>query len=69
MTPIDPATAFSIPLKLKNRNPGRLLHRQFDPPEGTWTFVGGTYKSKTANSGTANKVKTLRPRKRSYGPF
>lgn len=61
--------AFHVPLKLKYRNPGRLLHRQFDPPEGTWTFQGGTFKSKSSNQGTSSKVKTLRPRKRAYGPF
>lgn len=56
--------------KAKYRNPNKKLQRrQFDPPEGTWTFSGGGFKSKTSNQGTISKVRTLGPRRRSYGPW
>lgn len=66
---IDFSTARTIPLKLKHRNPGALLHRQFDPPFGTRVFQGGTFKSKTSNQGSKTNVKTIRPRRKAYGPF
>lgn len=56
--------------KVKYRNPNRrLIKRNYDPPEGTWTFNGGGYKSKTSNSGTASKVKTIVSRRKAYGPW
>jgi hypothetical protein len=57
--------------KLKYRNPNsRTLRRtNLDPADGTRVFQAGSYKSKTANQGTASKVKTLKPRRRAYGPF
>lgn len=59
---------FQIPLKAKYRNPGRLQHRTFDPPEGTRTFTaGGGHSSKSSNSGQGSqKRQTLTPRKKSY---
>lgn len=47
----------------------RLLKRQFDPEGGTKVFAAGRFTSKTANQGTSSKVKTLKPRKRAYGPW
>jgi len=56
--------------KLKYRNPdSRLNKRQFDPPEGTYTFQGGKFGAKSSNQGTKSKKKTIAPRKRAYGPF
>lgn len=67
---IDPETAVTIPLKLKNRNPNsRVLHRPFDPQGGTLIYYSSGYSSKTSNAGTASKVKTLKPRRRAYGPW
>ena len=63
-----------IPLKLKYRQPGRVIKgRAGDPPEGTNVYQAGRFKSKSSNSGTkgANRgmESRLRPRRRSYGPF
>lgn len=46
----------------------RLLRRAFDPDGGTKVVQTG-FASKTANQGTKNKVKTLKPRRRAYGPW
>lgn len=66
---IDPATAILIPLKAKYRIPGRILHRPFDPPEGTGTYLAGGFGSKSSNQGKKKNGKTLRPRRRAYGPW
>lgn len=59
-----------IRLKLKYRNPqSRRLKRPFDPEGGTLVFKAGRFSSKTANQGTASKVKSLAPRRKAYGPF
>lgn len=47
----------------------KLLKRNFDPEGGTKVALQGSYTSKSSNQGTKTKVKTLRPRKRAYGPF
>lgn len=57
-------------LKLKYRNPGRLEHRDFDPPQGTLTYKAGRFTSKRGgNAGTGSNTKTLRPRRKAYGPW
>lgn len=65
-------------LKAKYRNSDRphignyrVLHRdKLDPPEGTLTYKAGRHGSKAGgNAGTASKVKTLKPRRKAYGPF
>jgi hypothetical protein len=67
---IDPTTAILIPLKAKYRIPGKIMHRPFDPPEGTGVYSAGRFKSKTSNQGTKEKSKqSLKPRQRSYGPW
>jgi hypothetical protein len=38
-------------------------------PKGTWTYMSGSYTSKSSNAGTASKVKTIAPRRRAYGPW
>jgi hypothetical protein len=57
-----------IPLKAKNRLPGRLLKRSgVDPPEGTWVYSGakgGVYKSRTNPAKKAQL--TVAPRMRAY---
>ncbi len=59
-----------IPLKFKYRNPNRKrLKRPFDPEGGTLVFQAGSFKSKTANQGTADKTKTIAPRRKAYGPW
>ena len=62
-----------IPLKLKHRNPNKKLQRRqgIDPPEGTWTFSGGKFKSKSIGQGTKGGRKTSGNgvRRRSYGPW
>ena len=59
------------PLKAKYRRSGKLLHRQgVDPPEGTWTYSGGNYRSASGgNAGKTDKSIHLRPRRRAYGPI
>lgn len=56
------------PLKLKYRNPGRLLKREkIDPPEGTWVYNAGRFHSKHGgNQGTKGKVITVRPPMHAY---
>jgi hypothetical protein len=58
--------AYSMPLKLKYRSSGKVLHRGWDPPEGTRVYTAGRFKSKSANQGASKKVKgqTLRPRRK-----
>ena len=60
-----------MPLKLKYRNPNcRLLQRAgVDPPGGTWTFAAGKNKATVSNSGKGSIVKTIAPRRKSYGPW
>lgn len=56
-----------MPLKKKYRRPGRLLHRQFDPKEGTRVYSTERHASKqNGNSGQGVKPKTVRPRRRAY---
>jgi hypothetical protein len=58
--------------KKKYRNPDcRVLRRNgIDPPEGTRTFNGGRFKSKSSNAGKAAKaMQGWGVRKRAYGPF
>lgn len=58
-----------MPLKAKYRQPGRLMHRQWDPPSGTWTFACGTHASKKGGNSGGGKIhaaQTLRPRMRAY---
>lgn len=62
--------AILIPLKAKYRIPGRLLKRAgIDPPEGTMVFNGGRFKATSSNQGKSDKVRTLLPRRKSYGPW
>ncbi len=64
-------------LKAKHRNSNRphignfaLVHRKFDPPEGTLIRKAGNNTSKKGgNSGKGTLVRTLKPRQRAYGPW
>jgi hypothetical protein len=47
----------------------RRLKRQFDPEGGTLVFMAGGFGAKSSNQGTANRGQTIRPRRRSYGPW
>jgi hypothetical protein len=68
---IDPSKAIPIPLKAKYRIPGAILHRNgIDPPFGTGVYKAGRFKSKSSNSGSADKTRsTIRPRRKAYGPW
>lgn len=66
----------SFPLKAKYRNSirpkignHRVLHRKFDPPEGTLTFSGGRFLSRARTNSAKPKLKSLAPPRRAYGPF
>lgn len=55
------------PLKLKYRRPGKILHRQWDPPEGTRVYSAGRFTAKKGgNSGAKTHVITVRPPMRAY---
>lgn len=58
-------------LKFKYRLPGKLVHRDFDPPGGTLVRAAGSNTSKKGgNSGSGStKVKSLKPRRKAYGPW
>jgi len=56
-------------LKAKYRKPGRLLHRQFDPPEGTWVYDSESHPAKQRTNSATAKRTSLRPGRRAYGPW
>lgn len=77
-SPIDRDKAVSVPLKPKYRNSHRphignfrILHRdKIDPPEGTMVYNAGRFHSKVSgNVGNKGKIKTIAPRRKSYGPW
>ena len=57
-----------IPLKLKYRTPGRILHRGWDPDGGTLVYeAGGRFTSKTNNSGKKQlRMQGTGPRMKAY---
>lgn len=71
-SPIDRDKAQTWPLKAKYRNSFRLLKRLgIDPPEGTKVYTRGITRAKSGgNSGSSLKnVRTIGPRRRTYGPW
>lgn len=62
--------AIETTLKEKYRTPGKLDHRVFDPPQGTWTYKAGRFKSPSNNSGKKQLQKAgWGIRRRAYGPW
>lgn len=53
-------------LKAKYRNPGGCLHRDFDPPEGTWVYKAGRFTSKKRANAARIKHASIAPRMRAY---
>lgn len=62
-------------LKAKYRIPGRFIYRKGIediynvPAPGTAVYKAGKFSAKTMNKGTKSNVKTLKPRRRAYGPW
>lgn len=60
-----------MPLKAKYLAKNYKIERQSSSsgPIETKVVMASRFKSKTNNSGKKNTSKTLRPRRRAYGPF